>query len=149
MVKNPSPNAGDKRDMGSIPGWGKSLGGRGNQLQYSCLENPMVRGAWWATVHGVAKSWTWLRRLSIKHNTDPSNKMCLNEIWEEEQGLLVPFFSLPAHLSLLSSPFWTVTPAILNPPAPILLWTWIFLDSLLESLLSLLLLFFLIPTTSF
>ena len=43
------------------PGWGRSLGeGNGNPLQYSCLENHMDRGAWWATVHGVAKSWTRL-----------------------------------------------------------------------------------------
>ena len=49
-------NAGD---LGSIPGLGRSPGeGNGNPLQYSCLENPMDRGAWRATVHGVAKSWT-------------------------------------------------------------------------------------------
>ena len=48
-------------DPGSIPGWGRSLGeGNGNPLQYSCLENPIDRGTWSATVHGVAKSWTWL-----------------------------------------------------------------------------------------
>ena len=46
-------------DLGSIPGLGRSLGGgHGNPLQYSCLENPMDRGAWHVTVHGVAKSWT-------------------------------------------------------------------------------------------
>ena len=51
-------NAGDP---GSIPGSGRSPGeGNGNLLQYSCLENPMDRGAWWAAVHGVAKSWTRL-----------------------------------------------------------------------------------------
>ena len=51
--------------MGSIPGSGSSPGGgHGNPLQYSCLENPMDRGAWWATVHGVEKSWTWLNWLS-------------------------------------------------------------------------------------
>ena len=51
-------NAGDP---GSIPGWGRSFGeGNGNPLQYSCLENPSDRGAWWATVHGVAKSQTRL-----------------------------------------------------------------------------------------
>ena len=50
------------RDLGSILGSGRSLGeGNGNLVQYSCLENPMYRGAWWATVHGVAKSRTWLR----------------------------------------------------------------------------------------
>ena len=48
-------------DPGSIPGLGSSPGeGNGNLLQYSCLENPMDGGAWWATVHVVAKSWTWL-----------------------------------------------------------------------------------------
>ena len=59
MVKNPPANAGDGRDTGSIPGSGRSPGGRhGNPLQYSCLENPMDRGTWKATVHRVAKSWT-------------------------------------------------------------------------------------------
>ena len=51
----------DVGDLSSIPGLGRSLGGRhGNPLQHSCLENPMGRGAWWAAVHGVAKSWTRL-----------------------------------------------------------------------------------------
>ena len=55
-------NVGDIRDMGSIPGLGRPLGeGNGNPLQYSCLENPMDRGAWRATVHGVAQSWTQLK----------------------------------------------------------------------------------------
>ena len=53
VVKIPPANAGD---VGSIPGWGRSPGGgHGNPLQYSCMENPMDRGAWWATVHRVAK----------------------------------------------------------------------------------------------
>ena len=57
VVKNPPANAGDIRDMGSIPGSGRSSGaGHGNLLQYSCLENPMDRGAWWATVHRIAES---------------------------------------------------------------------------------------------
>ena len=48
-------------DLGLIPGWGRSPGeGNGNPLQYSCLENPMDGGAWWATVHEVTKSWTQL-----------------------------------------------------------------------------------------
>ena len=56
-VKNPIANAGDIRDEGLIPGLGRSPGGgHGNPLQYSCLENPMERGAWQATVHRVAKS---------------------------------------------------------------------------------------------
>ena len=62
MVKNPPANAGDARDMSSNPGSGRPLGGaNGNPLQYSCLGNPMDRGAWWATVHGVTQSQTWLR----------------------------------------------------------------------------------------
>ena len=57
VVKNVPANAGDVRDKGSIPGSGRSPGrGHGNPLQYSCLENPMDRGAWWATVHRVAES---------------------------------------------------------------------------------------------
>ena len=57
MVKNPPANAGDIRDVGSISGLGRSpRGGRSNPFQYSCLENPMDRDAWQATVHGAAKS---------------------------------------------------------------------------------------------
>ena len=59
-------SAGDLRGVGSIPGLGRSPGGgHGNPLQYSCLENPMDRGAWWAIVHRVAKSQTQLKQ----HNT--------------------------------------------------------------------------------
>ena len=57
VVKNPSAKAGDGRIMISIPELGRSPGvGNGNSFQYSCLENPVDRGAWWATVHGAAKS---------------------------------------------------------------------------------------------
>ena len=56
MVKNPPANAGDAGDVGSIPGSGRSPGeGNGNPLQYSCLENPMDRGAWQTTGHRVTK----------------------------------------------------------------------------------------------
>ena len=59
VIKNLSTNAGDIRYAGLIPGSGRSPGGgHSNTLQYSCLENPMDRGAWQATVHGVAKSQT-------------------------------------------------------------------------------------------
>ena len=62
VVKNLPATAGDIRDVGSIPGSGRSpRGGHGNPLQYSCLENPMARGAWWATVHRVVKSQTFLK----------------------------------------------------------------------------------------
>ena len=59
VVKNPPANAGVIRDTGLIPGSGRSPGGgHGNPLQYSCLENPMDRGAWQAAVHGATKSQT-------------------------------------------------------------------------------------------
>ena len=62
VVKNLPANAGDIRDVGSVLGSGRSPGeGDGNPLQYSCLENPMDRGAWWATVRGVTKSRTRLK----------------------------------------------------------------------------------------
>ena len=65
VVKNLPEDSGDKRDTGSVPRLGRSPGGgHGNPLQYSCLENPMDRGAWWATVHGVTKR-TWLRQLGM------------------------------------------------------------------------------------
>ena len=57
MVNNPPANAGNARDLGLIPGWGRSPGiGNDNPLHYSGLGNPMDRGVWWATVHGVIVS---------------------------------------------------------------------------------------------
>ena len=71
MVKNLSGNARDTEDMGSILRSGRSPGvGNGNTLQYSCLENPMDRGAWWATVYGIAKS-------QIRLNTQEVYEKCL------------------------------------------------------------------------
>ena len=59
VVKNPPASAGDIGDMGLIPGAGRSPEGEhGNPLHYPCLENPMDRGAWWAPVHMIPKSWT-------------------------------------------------------------------------------------------
>ena len=64
MAKNLPANTGDIRDVGSIPGSGRFPGGgHGNPPQYSCLENSMDRGAWWATVHGAAQSRTRLKQL--------------------------------------------------------------------------------------
>ena len=61
MVKNQPSDSEDARDMGSVPGLERSPGvGSGNPLQYSCLGNSMDGGTWWATVHGVSKSWTLL-----------------------------------------------------------------------------------------
>ena len=66
-LKNPPANSGD---VGSIPGSGRSPGeGNGNPLQYSCLENPMDRGAWWATVHGVAKKLDTTKQLQNNNNS--------------------------------------------------------------------------------
>jgi len=66
VVKEWPANAGGLRHAGSIPGSGRSPGGEhGSPLQYSCLENPMERGAWWNTIHRVTKSQTQLNQLSI------------------------------------------------------------------------------------
>ena len=60
-VKNPPTHAEDLKDTGLIPESGRSPGGgHGNPLKYSCLENPVDRGTWWAMVHGIANSQTWL-----------------------------------------------------------------------------------------
>ena len=68
VVKNPSADARDLRDSGWIPGSGRSPGGgHGNPLQHSCLEYPMDRGAWRATVYSVARSWTRLSDLACTH----------------------------------------------------------------------------------
>ena len=81
VVKNPPASAGDTRDRGSIPGLGRSpVGGHGNPLQYSCLENPMDRGAWWAAVHKVSKSQTQLKGPSTymgEGNDNPLQCSCL------------------------------------------------------------------------
>ena len=75
MVKNPLANAEGTRDVGLIPGLGNPLGeGDGNPLQYSCLENPMDRGAWRATVQRVTKSWT---RLSTAQQQQPGQASVL------------------------------------------------------------------------
>ena len=78
MVKNPPDNAGDIRDVHLIPRLGRTPGGgHGYPLQYSCLENPMDRGAWRATVHRVTKSQTRLKRLSsssTKRTLQPRGK---------------------------------------------------------------------------
>ena len=70
-VKNPPANAGDLRGVDLITGSGRSPGGgHSNPLQCSCLENPVDRGAWWATVHGVAKSWTQGSDLACTHRNE-------------------------------------------------------------------------------
>ena len=73
VVKKPLANAGDIREVGLIPGSGRSPGGRhGNPLQYSYLENPKDRGAWRAIVHNIIKSWTQLSNLACVCTLDAS-----------------------------------------------------------------------------
>ena len=75
MLKNPHPNSGDVRDTGSIPGSGRfPRGGHSNLLQHSCLENPMDRNAWQATVHRVAKGQTRLKQLNTAQHKYLSRK---------------------------------------------------------------------------
>ena len=74
VVNNPPANAGDARDVGSLPESGGSSGIRnGNPLQYSCLENSIDKGAWRATVHGVKKRWTQLRTHTYKYMLIPNS----------------------------------------------------------------------------
>ena len=68
VIKNPPATAGDARDTGSIPGSGRSPGGgHGNPVKYSCLENPIDKGVWWVTVHGITKSRTQLKACTQTH----------------------------------------------------------------------------------
>ena len=77
VVKNPPASAGNTGDASSIPGSGRSPGGgNGNPLQYSFLENPMDRGAWQATVHGITKSQTWLGDWTQSTHTHISKHTC-------------------------------------------------------------------------
>ena len=113
VVKN-LLNAGDLKDAGPIPGLGRSLGGgHGNPLQYSCLESPLDRGAWWATVHRVAKSWAWLKRLSTHthawahyiyaHRVDtPTNKYEYVNMRDEMLSAL----PLPVNKPFPNTNFW-------------------------------------------
>ena len=84
MIKNLPANAGDAGEMGSIPGPGRSPGvENGNPLQYSCLEHPMDRGAWGATVHGVTKSQAQLNNSHFFKDMNTNNRavvqiICIN-----------------------------------------------------------------------
>ena len=107
VVKNPPVNAGDVRDAGSISGLGRSLGGgHGNPLQYSCLENPMVRGAWLATIHEVAKSRTWLKWLGMHTCIDCRSKertdiLTVLSVPIQEHGIFLSLFSLCGFLFVM------------------------------------------------
>ena len=95
VVKNLPTNAGDIRDVGLIPGSGRSPGGEnGNLLQYLCLENPMDRGAWQVAVHRVAKSRTRLSDFTFsfhfhaleKEMATHSSVLAWTTLWNEEPG---------------------------------------------------------------
>ena len=82
VVKNLPAKAGDRRDPGSIPGSGRSPGGgHGNPLQYSCMKNPMDRGAWRAMVHRVAKSQTRLKQLSTHTYMSLKQDICSQSLF--------------------------------------------------------------------
>ena len=84
VVKSSPANAGDIRDVGLVPELGRSPGGgRGNLLQYSCLENPMDRGAWQAIVHGVTKNWTWLKMLRFMGSQRVGHDWATELIWSD------------------------------------------------------------------
>ena len=76
LVKNPPANVRYARDVDSIPGSGRSHGeGHGNPIQNSCLKNPMDRGAWWPTVHEIAKSWILLSTHTHTHTHTHDTQM--------------------------------------------------------------------------
>ena len=105
------------RDLGSVPFLGRSPGeGNGNPLQYSCRENPMGRGAWKATVHGVTKSWIWLSDNSFFHFSHPELCFIKNLLldssghgnWSEEEEWRSDFWEVRVELfSLLESLYVT------------------------------------------
>jgi len=109
VVENLPDSAGDAGDVGLIPGSERSPeGGHGNPLQYSCLENPMDRGAWQATVHRVAKSQTWLEWFSTPSSSVFHTKK------SSISGLDIPHSKPPSPRS---------KPTLIHcPPLSILLW---------------------------
>ena len=93
--------------MGSIPGWGRSPGeGNGNPLQYSCQGNSVDRGGWWATVHGVTNSQTWLRDWAHRHISNQLVKRGLEKLEMNWKYVLLPWKSLFA--VSLQEPKWSL-----------------------------------------
>ena len=104
VVKNPPANEGDVRDVGSVPGLQRSPGGgHGNPLQYSYLEDPIDRGVWWAIVHGVAKIWTRLKRMTTQRQ--PRRVFSVLLLFPQLQGNLgTCVFIMESHSMLLYFP---------------------------------------------
>ena len=116
-VKAPACNAGD---LGSIPGLGRSPGeGNGNPLQYSCLENPMDGGAWWATVHGVTKRWTRLSDFTLKAYIKKAECRGIDafELWCWRRLFRVPWTARRSNQSILKeiSPECSLEGLMLKP----------------------------------
>ena len=116
-VKAPACNAGY---LGSIPGLGRSPGeGNGNPLQYSCLENPMDGGAWWATVHGVTKSWTRLSDFTLKAYIKKAECRGIDafELWCWRRLFRVPWTARRSNQSILKeiSPECSLEGLMLKP----------------------------------
>ena len=93
-------------DLGLIPGSGRYPGegnGNPNPLPYSCLENPLDRGTWWVTVHGVTKSWTWLKRLSISTMAHwfiiYNNRLAYLCIWKKKSSELLCSLKITSEMS--------------------------------------------------
>ena len=100
--KEPACSAGDTRDTGLILGSGRTLGGgHGNTPHYFCLENPMDRGVWWDTVHGVAESWTWLRDWAHRAH-DHCGLVIYGLYYLEACSLYIPFVVLFYHKWMLN-----------------------------------------------
>ena len=108
VEKNLPVNARDARDVGLVPGSGRSPGvGNGNLLQYSCLESSMDRGTWQATVHGVIKSWTWLKWLSthirVHQETETRAGILVVKVGKSEVAQSCPILCNPMGCSVPGS----------------------------------------------
>ena len=113
VVKNLPANAGDTGDGGSIPGLGRSPGGgNGNLLWYSCLENPMDRGVWWATVHGVAKCGTWLM--------DWARMQSHIKDWSQTSQPMMLYLPVISSLQLISKWNHTIPQVFKSMPQPLM-----------------------------
>ena len=114
-VKNLPANQETRADMSWIPGgrgqWASSGGGHGNPVQYSCLEKPMDRGTWWATVHRVTRSWTWLKWLS----THAQTSIIAPATWLET---FTSIWLLSSDTSTPPTPMWHSCPHCSGPLHP-------------------------------
>ena len=128
VVKKLPANAGDVRDMGLALGSGRFPGGgHGNPLQCSCLENAMDRGAWRATVHGVAKSWIRLKRLSMHARISliyiTASFSCLAKWFSHTYAYLSVLSHILSHFRLLQNIEYMSLCSTVDPCCPSILYT--------------------------